>query len=184
MYTRVARKYFASQSSSRLTRLLLQTEPGYIDVSCRLVDATDAQNLTSTWEAIANQAVVSHTFVSTFNALLSNQGARLSGKSAGHTSAGSLAHPDGVQQVLIARIALDATLYGSMDMMRVALCCRCARECNSTIHQWRSNRCWCYCKFLLLQLSPWIYCSSGDFVWADWGNCVFGERGIVNGLLM
>ena len=52
----------------------LQTGPGYVDVSVRAVDATDAQNLTSTWQTIADQVLVSNTFMTTFNALLTNAG--------------------------------------------------------------------------------------------------------------
>ena len=53
---------------------VLQHGSGYVDVSVRAVDATDAQNLTSTWQTIANQVLVSDTFMTTFNALLTNVG--------------------------------------------------------------------------------------------------------------
>ncbi len=48
-----------------------------MDVTVRAVDATDAENCTSTWKAIAQQNVMSGTFMPTFNAILQNSGAHL-----------------------------------------------------------------------------------------------------------
>ena len=56
--------------------MFAQTGNGYVDVSVRAVNATNGQDLTAAWQKISSQALVTNTFMSTFNALLSNSGAK------------------------------------------------------------------------------------------------------------
>lgn len=53
----------------------VQSGSGYVDVTVRVVDATNGANLTQAWQTISSQVLVTNTFMTTFNALLMNAGA-------------------------------------------------------------------------------------------------------------